>query len=211
MNKKRKSKPFAQILGLEIRVSVGAGILSFIVSILTIYLFVSKTFDTEVMKFALTVISVAAGLTSVFYVGENLRISTEEKKLERAKQCIMDWNNPGLANIRKSLRQIREAIKGQEPEQHQKTIDDKLATELDLEQDIVTILNFLDGMAILVEYDLVDEDMVYDYFSVIVSRICDVFHLWISKERKARDENLYKALTDMNDKWKEDRKSGRKN
>lgn len=190
-----------EVFQFKFAVSVTVGVISFLFAALVITLFVSGIIDREVLKFTVSTVTAATAITSAFYVGENIRRTFTSKKTDRALAYIAVWTGPSFAHIRKSSRQIRDAIQGQDSEKHAEIIKKKLNENHDLEEDMVTIMNFLEEVALSIQSGLVDEAILQEYFKVIIKRYCYVFTLWIEEQRRQRGNELYRCLTRLNERW----------
>lgn len=218
---KRQNQGFGEIFRVQppvISVRVGAASIAF--STFAIILFGFNWVDRDIIRFAVSTVAAAAGITSAFYVGEGIRRNLDyrkedldakkadfdaqraARKAERAMAYISAWTHPSFAEIRKAGREIRarldKAPKGKETQIIKQALDE----DHNLEQDIVTILNFLEEIALSVESELVDEKIIRGYFSLIINRYCDVLGLWIAEERKHRSDELYSSLLRLHARWK---------
>ncbi|BAY10405.1 DUF4760 domain-containing protein [Calothrix sp. NIES-2098] len=197
----RKKKP-GEILGFDLIVSITVGSAALFFSALTIILFIfNKNIDREILKFIVTTVGVSGGITSAFYVGESFRENIKYKKEDRAMMYISAWTSPQFAEIRKSLRKVRDLIKTIPEDNQSGVINQELQKDPDLGEDIVTILNFLEEIAVCVKNDLIDEAIIYDYFQIIVKRVCRVFKIWVEEQRLQRGNKLYICLFELNDRW----------
>lgn len=193
---------FGELWNIKFTVSLTAGLISLIFAVGFILAFVFGKVDRDLLRFVVSTTATAAAITSAFYVGENIRRTFTSKKTDRSLQYISVWTSSSFASVRKSVRQVRDAIQ-EEPDQnrHAEVIKLLLNKNHDLEEDIITIMNFLEEISLSIQTGLVDEVILEDYFKVIVRRFCSVFSLWIAEQRRQRGNELYRCLTRLNEKW----------
>ncbi|MFN6537937.1 MAG: DUF4760 domain-containing protein [Nostoc sp. EkiNYC01] len=201
---KQKKKP-GEVIGFKLNVSLTIGVLALIFSIAIIccFTFYQNNIDREVLKFIVTTVGVSGGITSAFYVGESFRQNIKSKKQDKAMMYISAWTSPQFAIVRKSLRQIRDLIKAIPEDNQSQVINEELNKKPDLGEDIVTVLNFLEEIAVGIDNDLIDEDIIYQYFQIIVQRVCRVFRIWVEEQRRQRGNKLYSSLFELNNRWQD--------
>lgn len=163
----------------------------------------TKVFDEDLIRFTVTVIGVAAGVSSASYIGEGLNANSRARREERALALISTWNSAHYSTIRsRSLREVGDAIAHKDPAKSApEVIQELLKNDLDLEEDIVTVMNFLEEVAVSVEMDLADEEILRNYFERIIPRMAYVFGPWIAERRNTKNKALYTSLTDLANDW----------
>ncbi|MEH2232486.1 MAG: hypothetical protein V7K71_23130 [Nostoc sp.] len=110
----RKKKP-GEFFGFNLIVSITVGSAALFFSVLITVLFIFNKnidIDREILKFILTTVGVSGGITSAFYVGESFRENAKYKKQDKSMMYISAWTSPQFAVVRKSLRKVRNLIKG---------------------------------------------------------------------------------------------------
>ena len=201
MNKNYTS--VGKIAQLNIRITLTIGILSLIFATLMIASYLCNWVEKETLKFIVSTVATAGGITSAFYVAENLKTTKTDKKVDRSISFISTWISPTITIPRESFSKIRVATK-QNPSisDHPKIIKDLIEQDDKLLQDTTTILNFLEEIAMCIKYDLADEETLRNYFQLIVTRIYQTFELWIKEERLQRGNDLFLDLEQLYNKWR---------
>ena len=68
--------------------------------------------------------------------------------------------------------------------------------------DAATTLNFLEKVALLVEDDLVEEEIIKKFFRGIVIDMHNLFRIWIEQLRRSRNnDKIYEYLTKLYKNW----------
>ncbi|UBF26423.1 DUF4760 domain-containing protein [Kovacikia minuta CCNUW1] len=192
-----------------IKFSIRVGAISFAIALISVSLFywVTQKFDKEFLQFTVAVVGVAAAVTSAFYVGSAIQENSKARKEDRAISLISTWNDSYYSGLRRTaLRKIRDLIKTLPLDEQPHAVHEVLKTDNSLEEDIVTILNFLEEVAACVNNDLVDIGLIDDYFGYIIPRVAFVFKSWITGRQDGRNNSLYSALETLGKEWKDNLK-----
>lgn len=177
-------------------------------------------------KFSVSVLAATGAIVSAFYIGRSIEIDTayrkkqmeveaahrkkefEEildfRKKERAHSYILQWASPSFAIHRKSLRSVAKVISEAENSDRPNVIRQFLKENPPLEERVITIMNFLESLAVAVKEKWVDEEVIKDYYLLIFTRIYESLDPWIEDMRRRRDDKdkvLFEAFESVSRRW----------
>lgn len=179
------------------------------ITAISIYSVFSKD-GKEISDFTVKTFGVAAGIVSALYVGDNInnaaaarREEEELRKTDRALKYISKWNDPSFYMVRDVVSSITPIIKQEDDaNKHSRLVYDHVCENYSLDQKVNDILNFLEEISIAVNKDLVNQDLIKEFFSFIFERYAFVFAYYINEKRRLRNNtSMYKNFTELNDKW----------
>ena len=194
--------------------SVRISILCSIIAIGSYLYFVKDKKIQDTINFIVQTIGVSAGVVSVIYAGENIqrasKIKEEDEQLrktDRALNYISLWNNPNFYIVRDVSTKIKEIIYSDEnknkKDEHPKLANEALSKDKDLEQKLIDILNFLEEVSMAVNKQLINEDIIKDFFVHIFERYAQIYNDYINEQRRLKEyEQMYINFTTLNSKWR---------
>lgn len=202
-SRKRQSK-----YSITFSVPKKAGAVSFAIAGIAIYLFYSninkKVVDETLATFSVAVTGAAAAVTSAFYVGSAIQKNSLSRKEDRAIQLVSVWNGEYYSTLRRlTLRPMRSLLRDKSIKVQDRLIEDHLEKNPEVEEQIVTILNFLEQVAMCVNGDLVDEEIIQSYFGYIIPRLAQIFSGWIYSRQRERSNTLYEEFQILGKRWEE--------
>lgn len=128
---------------------------------------------------------------SIWAVKKQIEINHDQdlqyKKVEKAMMYISDWNNQKLALL---TEKINSNFKGLQA----KNIASFINENSSFEDELITVLNFLEQIAISIEYGWADQGILLQHFEVIIVKIFSSFEFWINDQRRTKQERLYNSL-----------------
>ncbi len=189
---------------INLSISITVGLVGLLISCVFTCLFYSSTEDQKkTLNFLTTILETSAGVTSAFYIGQNIRLNAESKKLDRTTSYISRWNDTAFDSARRAAYQIHEMLDGRRINEHSIIIQEALDNDLDLKLGVLDALNFLEEMSLCVSLGIIDEKTTYQFYRSIVQAYCTTFNLWIIKLRNDKENpTLFKSFTDLCEKWK---------
>jgi hypothetical protein len=211
LDRRGKSDKLSLSLAISRKLVFILGCISVIALIVVMYyVFINKQqLDNSFASFFTTAIGVTAAVTSAILVSNTIEINTKARKYDRALAFIATWNSPYYSGLRGSaLRPLGEEIKGLGASAQRNTAVDKYFVDHpDVEEQVITILNFMEEICLGVKADLVDEDILYAYFGYIVCRLHTVLKAWIETRRTdkmnidPRGSQLFIGFTSLASEW----------
>ena len=163
----------------------------------------------DITNFTLKTIGTAAGIVSALYVGENIQHTAEARKEEeelrktdRALNYISQWNDPNFYIVRDVVKVIVPIIKDEKENEHSRIINESVTSKPELDQKVNDILNFLEEVSMAVNENLVNVDIIRNFFEFIIKRYVSVFEVYINEKRRLRKyPDMYINLTSLNQIW----------
>lgn len=192
---------------LNISVPITVGFLAtFATAGLSLAYHISNEETRKTLNFLTACLGTSVGVTSAFYVGQNIKLNAHERKTDRTLVYMARWSDPALDSTRKAVYLINEAIKQAKIEtpnaRESDVINQKLETDLSLRISIHDALNFLEDLATCIEQGIVDEKLLHRFYRSIVTTYCRTFEVWIQQLRsEKRNPQLFRALTDLCARW----------
>lgn len=196
-----------RIGALNVSIPITVGFLATIVtSGLTFAFHISNAETRKTLEYLSACIGTSVGVTSAFYVGQNIQLNAHEKKIDRTIVYIARWSDPALDSMRKAVYLINEAIRSAKMEtphaRDSDVINQKLEEDLSLRISIHNALNFLEDLATCIEQGIVDEKLLHCFYKSIVTTYARTFEVWIQQLRsEKKNPQLFRALTDLCDRW----------
>lgn len=200
----RKLKKLGEFFEVNFRVSIGVATASSIFVVVATLLFANQLVDREVLKFLAVAVGTATAVTSAVYVGDGIRQNLALQKTNRTLAFISEWVDPKFLACNEAARKIRQEIESQPHDLQIETLKRMLREDAVLEDRIVAILNYLESVALAVEEESVDEEIIREYFIVIFRRFCQVYGVWIAERRNQRGSEIYSSLTRVSERWNQE-------
>ena len=147
------------------------GTAAIIISVAAIFSYARFKSERDLINFAVTALGLSTGITSAFYVGKNIELSVDSRKTDRSLSYISGYTSPEFAEIRKSLREIGIQIDSVDKRDQPKKVREYLSGNPEIEEQVLTLLNYLEQIAVVIENGLTDEKLLKDYFVVIFERV----------------------------------------
>ena len=189
---------------IHLTIPITVGVLGLITSLIfTGWFHYSTEKQKKTLTFLTTAIGTTAGITSAFYVGQNIKLNTESKVLDITASYISRWSDPSFDPVRKAAYKIHEMLDVNQPSKNSDIIQNALDSDLDLKLNLLDALNFLEEMALCVRLGIIDEKTAFEFYRSIVQTYCSTFNIWIAKLRSdKKNDMLFRNLTDLCDAWK---------
>lgn len=193
----------------DVPITIGIFTFSFIFIAICLFLYVPKDNKQDV-AFASGVIVAASGVYGAFYAGSALRESLYSRKIDRTVDCAVRWLDTSLVDAKKLTKQIAvQAVEIDNEDKRGAKIIQLIGTTGTLEAEekelaIATVLNFLEQLAVFVEKEVVDEELLRDFYHTIVVRHYFAFKPWIEERQRNKgltSKRLYKSLTGLYERW----------
>ncbi|BAY80567.1 hypothetical protein NIES267_00240 [Calothrix parasitica NIES-267] len=229
LNKKSQNPDEITTLNISFRFSLKASVVAFIVAtpFIFFYSITNNKNHREALSFAATALTTSIAGVSAFYALQSIKqnadaqeifrleqeksqkeardIEEKDRKIDRTFNYIMRWNDLEYARIKKSVAQIHDEITNGFSTPLEK--EDKLKKYLEdnplKEQDITNILNFLEAMSICIKKEIVNEDLLHEFYRFIVIRYWETFESIVIYRRKKMDNpKIYEGLELLAQKWK---------
>ncbi len=200
----KKEKSTEGILA-KITLTIRAGTIAFLLAVMFVLLFICLPGHRDILKFAAGVIAAAGAVTSAFYIGQNLRQATASEKMSRTITYTARWNDPQFFYAKKDFRGIMEDLlqrKEQDPQKDRLVlINELISEEPDREQNLISVLNFLEELAILINRDVVDEEILDEFYHTVVVKCYSNLEPWIRELRSKRGERIFGDLIKLYERW----------
>ena len=183
----------------------------------------------DVISFTLSTIGIGATIISVFYAAEslsrnikitsennqeNLRFREEDKernlkwrKEDKALSYISLWNNSSqLQPVKEYYSKLHEKKQKERNHTYKSLIEEDFKEENGFleRRKVIDLLNFLEELSLGVNQDLIDEEIIKDFFEYIIPKHWEVFGEWIIQERDSNNikyKNLYCQMEILSQKW----------
>jgi Domain of unknown function (DUF4760) len=212
LDRRGKSDKLSLNLAVSRRVAFVLGLISVLALIgSTYYIFINKQqLDQSFASFFTTAIGVTAAITSAMLISNTIESNTQARKQDRAIALIGTWNGAYYAGLRGSaLRPLGDYIRNLNGSAAKNAaVEEYFAGHPDVEEQVITVLNFMEEICLSVKADLVDEELVYAYFGYIMSRMHTVLNPWIEARRAdkkpadPRSGELFSAFTTLANEWR---------
>jgi hypothetical protein len=155
-----------------------AGVIAFILS----YLF-APTYRDQI-KFGAALLAAGAAIYSAYYVGAALRMQVERDRQKASFEILGLLNRPEFVAVRCFLEK--------EVEGHDSISAEGLYAKVEadekLDNAVTMVIGILEDMAVALQHDYVDEDILYMSLVVIVRRNWAGLRGWVEQIRKQRNE-----------------------
>ncbi|NER21005.1 MAG: DUF4760 domain-containing protein [Symploca sp. SIO1C2] len=188
----------------NLKITFNIFVLSILVSALTtaIYVIVPEEYD-ETLTFSVTTFAMSAGGLAAFYAYKSITQNKDQKMYDRTLSYIQRWNSSEFLPLRKTVKEIFQAVKQEPSEKQDQVLMNCLSEDESKSLQVKTLLNFLTEMAMCIEKEMVDEEFLKTFFQQIVLDYCDNFNAFINQRINYKhNKKLYKALLELHDEWK---------
>lgn len=229
LNRNNPSPDDITTLNISFRFSLKASVVAFTIAIPFIFYYSvnDNKAHREALNFAATALTTSIAGVSAFYALQSIKQNTaaqqlfrleqekaqkeardieeKDRKIDRTFKYIMRWNNLEYSRIKKSVAQIHDEITNgfSTPLEKENKLKRYLEDNPQKEQDITNILNFLEAMSICIKKEIVDEDLLYEFYRFIVIRYWEIFEpIVINRRKKMNNPKIYEGLEFLAKKWK---------
>lgn len=197
-----------------IRLSLSVGVSLFVISLGLTGLHAVKKEHRETLTFLVTALAASAGGASAVYALRSIKQSAAAQELDRQQSkeaqlidrtlpYIARWNDPQYWAARKTASEFNLLRKNQKINNEEKFFLDYLHQNPYAKQEFMNLLNLLEEIAVCLQKGILKEDLLFDYYRGIICDFCETFHCLIKQRRQERNnEKTFKALTDLNEKWR---------
>jgi hypothetical protein len=157
----------------------------------------------EEISFLVTVVGIGAGVTSAFYAADTITRNSQTNKISRAITLLSEWNNMDLQVYKDLLGTLRHNTYGLQESEKSIIINGIIESKREIyEGKVIEYLNFLEYIAILVENECVEEEIIRDYFCTIFDKAEDLLGTWIVQRQKNSNNNkIYENFINVNRRW----------
>jgi Domain of unknown function (DUF4760) len=180
-----------------IKASVVVSIVVLLLSLL--YWLATRSLPQTILFF--TGAGAAAGaILAAFYSARSLAINAaylEREEKRRKKDLALEraarWNDPTMYHVRDVVRELFDS--DHTSEAFQRNLRDK-------KTNVIHFLNFLEEIAIVIEYGEADERILREAFEGVISTACSKLHSWISTHRINRGRpRIWIKLEELGKRW----------
>lgn len=199
---------------VTIKLSLRVGVSLFFLSLVFTGIHFYKEKYRETLTFLVTALATSAGGASAVYALRSIKQSAASQELDRQQSketqlidrtlsYIARWNDPQYWQAKKTASEFNLLRKNQIINNEEQFLKDYLDKNTDAKQDLLNILNLLEEIALSVQKGILKEDLLHDYYRGIILSFCETFKCLIKQRRKEQNnEKIYKALTDLYEKWR---------
>lgn len=167
----------------------------------TAYALVPKN-HKDTLTFAVATFAMSAGGLGAFYAYKSLSHSANYQMVDRTLSYIQRWNDPIYLPLKETSVEIFRYIEQQPLDQQDQLLIEYFENNPKKKQRVIAILNFLTEVALSIEEEVVEEEILRNFFCQIVLDYCENFHAFINQRRGNRhNKDVYKALIELRDKW----------
>lgn len=197
-----------------IKLSLRVGVSLFLFSLVLTGIHALKKEHRETLTFLVTALATSAGAASAVYALRSIKQSAAAQELDRQQNkeaqlidrtlpYIARWNDPQYWAARKTASEFNLLKNNQIINNEEQFLKDYLHKNTDAKQELLNILNFLEEVALGLQKGILKEDLLYDYYRGIICDFCKTFHYLIKQRREEKNnQKIFKALTDLYEKWR---------
>jgi hypothetical protein len=159
--------------------------------------------DRPTIIFAVSILGGVLTIWGLLQATENLRRSNQEKKLTASASFVQRWNNPAYLELKRRWRLLNPVMDdlGEEAaaERLEQNIEERIVA--------VEILNFFEEIAISIETNTADEQLLKLYFHTIFLKSYERYGFWMKTHREKRHAPRYwNVCLPLMKKWKDEEK-----
>lgn len=155
----------------------------------------------SVIAFGCSLLGAMIAISTLLYTAQNLKASNREKKAVAAAKFIERWNHPSYDSIRKACTELNTELDQLSPEARANV----LLQDVTKRRTATELLNFFEEMAVIVNNEALDEDILQRFFRSLVIVYWDRYSYWVAKCRKdKRWPRVFCELEVMATKWKKE-------
>ena len=186
-------------------VAVSVGGIALVVAIILSLLFYFIPAQRDLLKFVAALAAAVAAVTSTFYIGQNLKSAVASEKIDRTISYIRRWNEPSFYETRMKFREIMEELIQASEQPHGRDrlalINDVIENGGNSKYDVISVLNFWEEMAIMVNRGIIDEEILKEAYKTLIIKSYSNLEPWIRELRTKRGERLLRDLSKLYDRW----------
>ena len=151
------------------------------------------------------IVAACIALTAVIYTAMNVQLISQQQQRDlvhkrkiAAAELITQWHNPEMAKLTTIGAALRKEIVHLEPRE----VLELLSKDRDKHQAMVSILNYLEKMAILLEHDMADEKVLRDFFEAIVRVYYHALKAFIAEQRRVMNtDKIFDRFEALAKRW----------
>ena len=136
------------------------------------------------IRFTAALVAAAAAIYSAYYVGAALRMQVSRDRQKASFEILSLLNRPEFIEVRNFLEK--------EVEGHDTISAEALYAKIEenerLDNAVTVVMGILEDMAVALQHDYVDEDIIHASLTVIVRRNWAGLRGWVEQIRKQRNE-----------------------
>ncbi len=178
-------KRVGQLLRLNVTIPLWLAIVGSATLLLITYSFARQ--QREHIKFFAAVIGGSAAIYSAYYVGAALRTGIERARQEATFRILDQIEKPEFVEVRIFLEKEVEDHENLSPAELYK----KISENKDLDNAITLVFNTFEKVAIGIQHDVLDEDILFEDLVIVVSKNYSALRDYIEQLRKVKNSPLY--------------------
>ena len=151
------------------------------------------------LAFSATALAAAGGITSAFYIAQNLELDAESKIIDRTLSYIARWNSPDFT--KRGVTELLKATRTKADGNKLNFIKEQLDSDEDLRQEFLFVLNFFEEMAGSIHQKIVDREMLKQFFRGIVRTYVETFICWIKNRRTMKGDLAFINIERLAEEW----------
>jgi hypothetical protein len=175
-------KKVGELLRLNVRIPLWFVLTVGVVSVFVAY-FCAAAYRDQI-KFTAALLAAAAAIYSAYYVGAALRMQVSRDRQKASFEILSLLNRPEFVDVRNFLEK--------EVEGHDSISAEALYTKIEnnekLDNAVTVVIGILEDMAVALQHDYVDEDILHESLVAIVRRNWSGLRGWVEQIRKKRNE-----------------------
>ena len=196
----------------RVKFTIGTGIVLTVAGVAVVFTYIKYDNLRKVLEFSTTVAATVAGLTGASYAAQsltrdteetvqNLIRSAEETKINRTLSFISRWNDSSFD--KKLAVQLIRNLRDKPPSNVKTFVISEIDQNNDLKSEVTNILNFFEEMALSINDNFVDEDILRSFLRGIVFTYVETFSYWIDHRRDlVKNEKIFQSVTELCEQWK---------
>ena len=123
---------------------------------------------------------------------ERNKLEIENIKNKESLQLISRWSDITSKHLNKNTLDLIKAVESEKVDRIG-LIKEKFQQDAELKQSIISIINFLEEIAVKIEKDEVKKEILIDYYGNVIKRYYNLFSTWIQDSRQRAREHREKG------------------
>ena len=173
-----------------------------LLGILFLVLFLILPNQRDILTFMGLVVGATGAILSAIYLAQSVRFGIKSESVTRTIPLISRWNDPMLLDAKRKVGAIAKIAREKTGSDVLQIIEDEKEDQPDVEECLIQLLNILEELGIFISFNVVNEDILMNFYRTIVKRNYEVFRPWILHRQKVVGSRVYIALDDLYDRWK---------
>lgn len=156
----------------------------------------------SVIAYGSSLFGAMVALLTLLYTAQNIKQANDEKRSAAAAKFAERWNSPSYLDLKKQWRNLNEEMKMKKltPEGRSTC----LMNDVDKRMIVVEVLNFFEEMAVAVNTNALDAELLKRFFQTVVLRAWDRYGYWVAQYREGDGgRRIYTDLEELVSTWKE--------